>query len=259
MLVLNKEKKIAIKVGELIIEQGKFTTIAGPCAVESEEQIETIFKSLNNVDMFRGGVFKPRTSPYAFQGLKGEGIDLLVSMSKKYDKPIISEIMSIDQIEFFKDVDVIQIGARNMQNFELLKKVAKLNKPILLKRGMGNTVDEFISSAEYILNEGNDQVIFCERGIRTFETSTRFTLDIASIHIIKTRTNFPVFVDPSHAAGESYLVPTLTKAAIAAGCDGIIIEVHPDPKVALSDANQQLTIEEYNELSKDIEKCLKLR
>lgn len=259
MLVLDREKSITIKVGEITIKQGSFTMIAGPCAVESEAQLDTIFNQLNGVDIVRGGVFKPRTSPYAFQGLRGEGIDLLLKMAKKYNKPVISEIMSIDQIEFFNNVDMIQIGARNMQNFELLKAVARLNKPILLKRGMGNTVEEFISSAEYILSEGNDQVIFCERGIRTFENSTRFTLDIAAIEVIKQKTNFPVFIDPSHAAGESYLVPSLTKAAIAAGCDGIIIEVHPNPSEALSDANQQLTIEEYNNLVEDVNKLLSIR
>ena len=226
--------------------------IAGPCAIESKKQMKMIFEGLINVDIIRGGAFKPRTNPNDFQGLKKEGINMFANLKKQTNKQIISEIVSIEDIDMFHDVDIIQIGARNMQNYELIKKVARLNKPILLKRGFGNTIDELLSSASYIENEGNSKIMLCERGIRTFENSTRFTLDISAIPILKSRCDYKIIVDPSHAAGDSRFVAPLAKAAVAAGCDGLIIEVHPNPKEALCDKKQQLTLEEFKQLSKEI-------
>lgn len=232
-----------------------FFIIAGPCSVECQEQMEIIANDLSqyiNVVALRGGAFKPRTNPNSFQGLGKSGLDILSSIKDKYKIPIVSELMSIDDIELFKDVDVIQIGARNMQNFELLKAVGKLGKPILLKRGFGNTIDELIASAEYIKQVGNDKIILCERGIRTFETRTRFTLDISSVIVLKELTNYPVIVDPSHAAGKSEYVIPLAKAAKAVGADGIIVEVHNDPLNALSDPEQQLTLEQFAQLYEEL-------
>lgn len=232
-----------------------FFIIAGPCSVESQEQMEIIANDLsqyNNVVALRGGAFKPRTNPNSFQGLGKSGLDILSLIKGKYKIPIVSELMSIDDIELFKDVDVIQIGARNMQNFELLKAVGKLDKPIILKRGFGNTIDELIASAEYIKQVGNDKIILCERGIRTFETRTRFTLDISSVIVLKELTNYPVIVDPSHAAGKSEYVIPLAKAAKAVGADGILVEVHNDPLNALSDHEQQLTLEQFAQLYEEL-------
>ncbi len=248
MIVEDKNKVLEIKIKDQVISQSTFNVIAGPCSVESMEMMQQIVANLDNTMFIRGGAFKPRTSPYSFQGLKEQGIKILSDIKQDYNKLIVSEIMSIDQLALFDDVDIIQIGARNMQNFDLLKAVAKLGKPVLLKRGMGNTIDEFIGSAEYIASSGNDQIILCERGIRTFETQTRFTLDIASIEILKQRTNLPIFIDPSHAAGSYDLVESLSLASVAAGCNGLLIEVHNDPKNALSDADQQITIDKYNKL-----------
>lgn len=232
-----------------------FFIIAGPCSVESQEQMEIIANDLSryrDVVALRGGAFKPRTNPNSFQGLGKSGLDILSLIKDKYKIPIVSELMSIDDIELFKDVDVIQIGARNMQNFELLKAVGKLGKPIILKRGFGNTIDELIASAEYIKQVGNDKIILCERGIRTFETRTRFTLDISSVIVLKELTNYPVIVDPSHAAGKSEYVIPLAKAAKAVGADGIIVEVHNDPLNALSDPEQQLTLEQFAQLYEEL-------
>lgn len=232
-----------------------FFIIAGPCSVESHEQMEIIANDLSrysDVVALRGGAFKPRTNPNSFQGLGKSGLDILSLIKDKYKIPIVSEVMSIDDIELFKDVDVIQIGARNMQNFELLKAVGKLDKPIILKRGFGNTIDELIASAEYIKHVGNDKIILCERGIRTFETRTRFTLDISSVIVLKELTNYPVIVDPSHAAGKSEYVIPLAKAAKAVGADGIIVEVHNDPLNALSDPEQQLTLEQFAQLYEEL-------
>lgn len=247
-----KNEKQEIKIGNKIISSDTFTVIAGPCSVESVQQMDIIFKELN-VDIIRGGSFKPRTSPYDFQGLGAEALLILKDFKNRYNKPVISEIMSIEQLDLFDDIDIIQVGARNMQNFELLKTLGKIDKPILLKRGMGNTIEEFIASAEYIIANGNKKVIMCERGIRTFSNEARFTLDLACIHAIKTRTNLPIFVDPSHAAGTVELVEPLALAAVAAGCNGLIIEVHPNPNEALSDKNQQLTIEEFNKLKTKVD------
>ncbi len=236
-----------IKVGNLVISQGSFTMIAGPCSLESYEQMDTIMQSIE-ADIYRAGVYKPRTSPESFQGLRESGLEMLVELKHKHNKLIITEIMAIEQLKHIAEVDVIQIGARNMQNFDLLTAAAKTNKPILIKRGLANTVDELIGAIGYIEAAGNDQIILCERGIRSFDTISRFTLDIAAIAVLKKRTKYPVIVDPSHAAGTRELVEPLTLAAVAAGCDGLLIEVHPNPEVALSDAEQQLTIEIYQEL-----------
>ena len=240
-----------VNVDGIRIGGKKIVLIAGPCSVESEEQIVRIAEEVKEcgADMLRGGAYKPRTSPYAFQGLGTEGIMDLVSAREKTGLPIVSELMSVDKIdEFIENVDIIQIGARNMQNFDLLKAVGRTNKPVLLKRGLCNTIEEWIMAAEYIMAEGNMNVIFCERGIRTFETYTRNTLDLAVIPIIKERTHLPIIIDPSHAAGNYKLIESLSLAAIAAGADGLIIEVHDDPENAWSDGAQSLKPERFKDL-----------
>ncbi|HOO43499.1 MAG TPA: 3-deoxy-7-phosphoheptulonate synthase [Bacillota bacterium] len=217
--------------------------IGGPCAVESQEQIDEITPLVKEAGakILRGGAYKPRTSPYAFQGLGVEGLEILENAKKKYGIPVVSEIMSLEDLPYFLEkVDLIQVGARNMQNFNLLKELGKIDKPILLKRGLANTIEEWLMSAEYILAGGNSNVILCERGIRTYETSTRNTLDISSIPVIKKLTHLPIIIDPSHAAGRWEYVESLSKAAIAAGADGLIIEVHQNPELALSDGQQSL-------------------
>jgi len=226
---------------------GNFTVIAGPCSVESRGQILDIASKVkeSGAAMLRGGAFKPRTSPYAFQGLQAEGLELLYEAKKETGLPIVSEIMNVNHIDLFKDVDVIQIGARNMQNFELLKELGRVNKPILLKRGHANTIEELLMSAEYIMSGGNKNIILCERGIRTFETYTRNTLDLSAIPLLKELTHLPVVVDPSHATGISRLVKPMSLAAAAAGADGLIIEVHNDPAHALCDGAQSLTPEAF--------------
>lgn len=235
----------------------KIALIAGPCSVESVEQITDIATKVKEcgAGFLRGGAFKPRTSPYSFQGLELEGLELLKIAKKKTGLPIVTEIMSTSMIEKFnEDVDVIQVGARNMQNFDLLKELGKTNKPILLKRGLSATIEELLMSAEYIMAGGNEQVILCERGIRTFETYTRNTLDLSAIPAIKRLSHLPIIIDPSHAAGKSWMVEPLSKAAIAAGADGLIIEVHNDPKNALCDGQQSITPEEYKELIEKLKK-----
>ncbi|MEJ8736021.1 3-deoxy-7-phosphoheptulonate synthase [Erysipelotrichaceae bacterium HCN-30851] len=229
----------------------KIVIIGGPCSVESEEQILKIAKEVKEAggDMIRGGAYKPRTSPYAFQGMGTKGIECLVKARETYHMPIVTELMSADKLdEFVENVDIIQIGARNMQNFDLLKAVGRIHKPILLKRGLANTIEEWIMAAEYIMSEGNDQVIFCERGIRTFETYTRNTLDLSVIPIIKEKTHLPIIIDPSHATGDWKLVESASLAAIAAGADGLIIEVHHDPENAWSDGAQSLKPEKFKEV-----------
>ncbi len=230
------------------IGEGYMNVIAGPCSVESEEQICEIARRVKaaGASFLRGGAFKPRTSPYAFQGLRAEGIELLTEARAKTGLPIVTEIMSLQHLDLFNDVDIIQVGARNMQNFELLKELGHSKKPILLKRGLANTIEELLMSAEYITAGGNNQVILCERGIRTFETMTRNTLDISAVPILKKATHFPVVIDPSHASGISSLVLPLSLAAVACGADGLIIEVHNDPKNALSDGAQSLTPDEFD-------------
>ena len=243
--------------GGQVIGDGSLTLIAGPCSVESEEQICGVAERVKaaGANFLRGGAFKPRTSPYAFQGLRAEGLELLQEARKKTGLPIVTEIMSASHLDLFEDVDIIQVGARNMQNFELLKELGKLDKPILLKRGLANTLSEFLMSADYIMSGGNEKVILCERGIRTFETFTRNTLDISAIPILKNRSHLPVVVDPSHAAGITWLVEPLSMAAIAAGADGLIIEVHNDPARALSDGAQSITPDQFDVIAKRLRKA----
>lgn len=224
--------------------------IAGPCSVESEEQMIEIARAVkkSGARYLRGGAFKPRTSPYSFQGLGAKGLEFMVTAKKETGLPIVTELMDARQLKYFDDVDMIQIGARNMQNFDLLKEVGKLNKPILLKRGMAATVKEFLMSAEYIMASGNENVILCERGIRTFDTYTRNCLDISIVPYLHKETHLPVIVDPSHAGGMSWLVPTLARVSIAAGADGLMIEVHNNPEKALSDGEQSLRPSEFDDL-----------
>ncbi len=233
---------------------GNFQIIAGPCSIESKEQVCEIASSVkaSGAGLLRGGAFKPRTSPYAFQGLKGDGIELLLEAKKQTGLPIVSEIMNIVHLPLFEDVDVIQVGARNMQNFELLKELGTTDKVILLKRGLANTVDEFLMSAEYIMAGGNNNVILCERGIRTFETRTRNTLDLSVIPVLKSLTHLPVVVDPSHACGYTYMVKPMALAAAAAGADGLMIEVHNNPAKALCDGPQSLTPEQFDDVAKAV-------
>ena len=230
------------------IGDGSLCIMAGPCSVESEEQLNGIAEKVNKsgATFLRGGAFKPRTSPYAFQGLKAEGLDLLKEARRVTGLPIVTEIMRVSHIDMFENVDVIQVGARNMQNFELLKELGKIDKPILLKRGLAATIEEFLMSAEYIMAGGNDKVILCERGIRTYETATRNTLDISAVPVLRKLTHLPIIVDPSHASGKSWLVEPLAMAAVAAGVDGLMIEVHNDPPHALSDGAQSLTPEQFD-------------
>ena len=244
-----------IDVNGIKIGGEKIAMIAGPCSVENEEQILEVAESVKNsgAQFLRGGAFKPRTSPYSFQGLKYNGLDLLKLARKNTGLPIVTEIMSPYDVERFnEDVDIIQVGARNMQNFDLLKELGKTKKPILLKRGLSATIEELIMSAEYIMAGGNENVILCERGIRTFETYTRNTLDLSAIPAIKKLSHLPVIVDPSHAAGKSWMVDPLSKAAIAVGADGLIIEVHNDPANALCDGQQSIKPEEYGKLLEDL-------
>jgi len=232
-----------IDIAGRIIGGGTLGVIAGPCSVESEEQIIAVAQAVKaaGAGFLRGGVFKPRTSPYAFQGMGCDGINLLLAAKKETGLPLVSELMEIHQLEVFDQIDVIQVGARNMQNFNLLKELGRCSKPILLKRGLASTVTELLMAAEYIIAGGNEKVILCERGIRTFETSTRNTLDITAVPYLKQKTHLPVIVDPSHATGVASLVPAAAKAAVAAGADGLIIEVHNDPEAALCDGEQSLT------------------
>ncbi len=243
-----------IEVGEAKIGGGHFAVIAGPCSVESPEQIVAVAKAVkaSGAKLLRGGAFKPRTSPYAFQGLRAEGIEMLLEARQETGLPIVTEIMDISHLPLFEDVDVIQVGARNMQNFELLKELGMLDKPILLKRGLANTLEELLMSAEYILAGGNRKVMVCERGIRTFETATRNTMDISAVPLVKELSHLPIIVDPSHATGISRLVRPLSLAAVAAGADGLIIEVHNNPEKALCDGAQSLTPEQFTALVPDI-------
>ncbi len=244
-----------VKVGDTSIGGKEIALIAGPCSVESREQITDVAKAIkaSGATMLRGGAFKPRTSPYAFQGLKYEGLDLLKEAKAATGLPIVTELMSpYDLDRFVQDVDVIQIGARNMQNFELLKQLGKIDKPILLKRGLSATIEEWLMSAEYILSGGNGNVILCERGVRTFETYTRNTLDLSAIVAVKQVSHLPVIVDPSHATGKAWMVPALARAAIAVGADGLIIEVHNDPIHALCDGNQSIKPEQFDAVVKDL-------
>lgn len=243
-----------ITVGNAKIGGGHFALIAGPCSVETEEQIIEVAQQVkaSGADILRGGAFKPRTSPYAFQGLKGEGIRLLLEAKKATGLPIVTEIMNIRSLDLFEDVDIIQVGARNMQNFDLLQELGKTKKPILLKRGLANTLQELLMSAEYIMSEGNENVILCERGIRTFETMSRNTLDLTAVPILHELSHLPVVVDPSHATGRVGLVPPMAQAAAASGADGIMVEVHNNPACALCDGAQSLTPAQFDEVAKKV-------
>ena len=245
-----------IEAGNVKIGGGYFGMIAGPCSVESEEQIIEVAMAVKEAgaNVLRGGAFKPRTSPYAFQGMKDEGIRLLLKAKEASGLPIITEIMNIRALDLFADVDIIQVGARNMQNFDLLQELGKTNKPILLKRGLANTLQELLMSAEYIMSEGNENVILCERGIRSFETYTRNTLDLSAVPVLHELSHLPVVIDPSHATGKAKLVPPMAAAAVAAGADGIMVEVHNDPAHALCDGAQSLTPDQFAELNTRIQK-----
>ena len=247
-----------IEVGQSRIGGGNFMMIAGPCSVESREQIVSVAESVkkSGAHMLRGGAFKPRTSPYAFQGLHEQGLELLMEAKKQTGLPIITEIMDINHLPLFENVDIIQVGARNMQNFELLKELGHVDKPVLLKRGLANTIEELLMSAEYIMEGGNEKVILCERGIRTFETATRNTLDISAVPVLHKLTHLPVVVDPSHGTGANWLVKPMAIAAAAAGADGLIIEVHNDPVHALCDGKQSLTPAEFDDLARAIRAVL---
>ncbi len=240
-----------VPVGNTRVGGGSLTLIAGPCSVESEEQVVGIARAVKaaGATMLRGGAFKPRTSPYSFQGLGARGLDFLKSARAETGLPIVTEIMDIGQLSLFADVDLIQVGARNMQNFDLLKALGRQEKPVLLKRGLSATYEEWLMSAEYVMAGGNENVILCERGIRTFETYTRNTQDLAAVPVLKKLSHLPVIIDPSHASGRSWLVPPMATAAVAAGADGLIVEVHNDPEHALCDGAQSLRPEEFAALA----------
>lgn len=243
-----------VKIGNVLLGGGNFQIIAGPCSVESREQIIEVAHAVkaSGATLLRGGAFKPRTSPYAFQGMRDEGIKLLLEAKRETGLGIVSEIMDASQLELFEEVDVIQVGARNMQNFELLKELGRLRKPILIKRGLCGTLQELLMSAEYVMAGGNSDVILCERGIRTYETATRNTLDLGAIPVLKGLTHLPVIVDPSHATGVARLVKPMSLAATAAGADGLIIEVHNDPAHALCDGPQSLTPEAFDDVARAV-------
>lgn len=245
-----------IDVSGVKIGAGHFAMIAGPCSVETEEQIISIAKEVKaqGATMLRGGAFKPRTSPYAFQGLGGDGIELLLKAKAETGLPIVTEIMDLSQLDLFEEVDVIQVGARNMQNFQLLKELGKTQKPILLKRGLSSTIQEFLMSAEYIMAGGNENVILCERGIRTFETATRNTLDISAIPVLKEKTHLPIVIDPSHSTGYSKYVKSMCFASTAAGADGLIIEVHNNPAKAWCDGQQSITPAAFADINRGVQR-----
>ena len=243
-----------IEIGSTKIGHGNFALMAGPCSVESEEQIISVAKSVKaaGATMLRGGAFKPRTSPYDFQGLKAKGIQLLLEAKRETGLPIVTEIMNINHLDLFAEVDVIQVGARNMQNFELLKELGHTNKPILIKRGMANTIKELLMSAEYVMAGGNENVILCERGVRTFETATRNTLDLSAVPVLHELTHLPVVIDPSHATGVARYVKPMAMAAAACGADGLIIEVHNDPPHALCDGSQSLRPDQFADVAQAV-------
>ena len=252
------EEDSVIPVGNTQVGGGVFSVIAGPCSIESEEQVCLIAAAVkaSGATMLRGGAFKPRTSPYAFQGLRGHGLELLLEAKRLTGLPVVTEIMDLSQLPLFDEVDVIQVGARNMQNFELLKELGHTGKPILIKRGLANTLQELLMSAEYVMAGGNEKVILCERGIRTFETATRNTLDLSAVPMLKRLTHLPVIVDPSHATGISWMVKPMALAAAAAGADGLMIEVHNDPKRALCDGAQSRTPEAFRDVMEGVRAVL---
>ncbi len=245
------QKDTVIKVGNAVIGDGSFCIMAGPCSIESQDQISTIARAVkaSGATLLRGGAFKPRTSPYAFQGLREEGLKMLIAAGREVGLPIVTEIMDISQLPYFDDVDVIQVGARNMQNFELLKELGKLKKPILLKRGFSATLTELLMSAEYIMAGGNEQVILCERGIRTFATDTRNTMDLSSIPLLRTMTHLPIIVDPSHGTGIRSLVKPMAMASAIIGADGLMVEVHNHPEKAWCDGQQSITPEAFADVA----------
>ena len=249
-----------VDVSGVKIGGGHFAFIAGPCSVESEAQITEIARKVkaSGATLLRGGAFKPRTSPYDFQGLQADGLELLKIAKKETGMPIVTEIMNANHLPLFEDVDLIQVGARNMQNFELLKELGKIKKPILLKRGLANTMKEWLMSAEYIMAGGNENIILCERGIRTFETYTRNTLDLSAVPMLRELTHLPIIVAPSHASGISRLVKPMAMAAAAAGADGLMIEVHNDPRHALCDGAQSLTPEQFDDVAVQVRKILEV-
>lgn len=249
-----------VKAGGGVIGDGMFGVIAGPCSVETPEQIIGVAKRMKaaGAKFLRGGAFKPRTSPYAFRGLKAEGIELLLEAKKETGLPIVTELTSLRYLDLFNEVDVIQVGARNMQNFEMLSELGHCDKPILLKRGLSSTMEELLMSAEYIVSGGNPNVILCERGIRTFETATRNTLDISAIPLLKQKSHLPVIVDPSHASGIASLVPILAKTAVVAGADGLMVEVHPNPPAALCDGAQSITPDIFDSVMESVRTLCKL-
>ena len=250
-----KNDRTVISVKGIDIGTDKLTVMAGPCVIDSFEATDKIAEKVKSLgaSVLRGGAFKPRTSPYSFQGMGTMGLDILNEIGTKHNMPVISEIMSADELDYFVEkIDIIQVGARNMQNFDLLKKLGRTDKPILLKRGFANTIEEFLLSAEYIMKEGNKNIILCERGIRTYETFTRNTLDISAVPVLKRLTHLPVVVDPSHASGIYWLVKPLALAAVAAGADGLIIETHINPRESSCDPEQTLTIESFTSLMKEL-------
>ena len=256
-----KAEDTMVTVDGRSIGNGHFGVIAGPCSVESKSQIVDVARAIDGfgASFLRGGAFKPRTSPYDFQGLKGEGLRLLKAAKKATGLPVVTEVMAVQTLEdHLDDIDIIQIGARNMQNYDLLKAVGRTNKPVLLKRGMSATIEEFLMAAEYILSEGNDQVILCERGIRTFEKYTRNTLDLSAIPVIKRYSHLPIIIDPSHATGDAKYVESMALAAVAAGADGLMIEVHNNPEHALSDGKQSLTPKAFGEMMVKVEQLVKV-
>ncbi|MBX9688311.1 MAG: 3-deoxy-7-phosphoheptulonate synthase [Candidatus Obscuribacterales bacterium] len=251
----NSAQKSNIKLSEKLWVGGKeILLIAGPCAVESNEQMDEVARVLQGeVQVIRGGVYKPRTSPYSFQGLGKEGLDILAGLKAKYGLPVVTELMSQEQLEAVAEVaDILQIGSRNMQNYELLKALGKTDKPVLLKRGLSATIEEFLLAAEYIVSHGNPNVLLCERGIRSFDTFTRNVLDLGAVVALKQLSHLPVIVDPSHACGKSEMVSDLARAAIACGADGLIIETHPHPEASISDARQALSLDEFLELRRSL-------
>ncbi|HVV67852.1 MAG TPA: 3-deoxy-7-phosphoheptulonate synthase [Gammaproteobacteria bacterium] len=253
-----KKQRTLIRIGDKIIgAENQVTVMAGPCSIESFEQIETTAAEVARAGgaVLRGGAFKPRTSPYEFQGLGEQGLQYMQAAARKHNLLTITEVMSLEQIDLVASyIDILQIGARNMQNFNLLKAVAKAGKPVLLKRGQAATYNEFLLAAEYILSAGNAQVMLCERGIRTFENYTRNTLDIAAVPVLQALSHLPVIIDPSHGVGIRQFVPALARAAVAAGADGVIIEIHPDPDKALSDGPQSLTLPQFTEMMQTLRK-----
>ena len=254
-----KSDDTMISIGNQMIGEGNFCVISGPCSVESEQQIYAIAKRIKmaGCGLLRGGAFKPRTSPYSFQGLGRRGIELLLEVKRAMGLCVVSELTDLKYLDLFSDIDVIQVGARNMQNFEMLRQLGRCDKPIILKRGISNTIREWLLSAEYILSGGNNNVILCERGIRTHEPLTRNTLDISAIPMVKKISHLPIIIDPSHATGRRWMVAPLSKAAVVAGADGVMVEVHDSPSSALSDGKQSLSLDEFDDLMENMKSLVK--